>query len=76
MLAILGGEIQGDGELVEVGWWNVADLNDLPMRGVTRFMLDRAVGACTWRGRRKANAYFPLARQSSCCLALRVTSQT
>lgn len=40
----LSGEIQGDGELVEVGWWNVADLNDLPMRGVTRFMLDRAVG--------------------------------
>jgi hypothetical protein len=40
----LSGEIQGDGELVEVGWWNVATLDDLPMRGVTRFMLDRAVG--------------------------------
>ncbi|HIP03438.1 MAG TPA: hypothetical protein EYN43_00070 [Gammaproteobacteria bacterium] len=39
----LSGELRGDGELVEVGWWNVADLNDLPMRGVTRFMLDRAV---------------------------------
>ena len=39
----LSGELQGDGELVEVGWWNVAALNDLPMRGVTRFMLDRAV---------------------------------
>ncbi|MEC9330749.1 MAG: NUDIX hydrolase [Pseudomonadota bacterium] len=63
--AWLSGNLQGDGELVEIGWWNVDQLAALEMRNITRFMLERAIALSrgeaddrptplfSWRGRRQ-----------------------
>ncbi len=61
----LSGELNGDGELVEIDWWDVNQLAGEDMRNITRFMLQRAIALSkgetgdrptplfSWRGDRR-----------------------